>query len=70
MTLTWGFFIICLLIALAIAAIFWLINHKFPEAWKMWANVIVAGILIIILIIWIVNISGGSVNLNAPIRVR
>ena len=65
--LTWGFLFVCILVALAIAAIFWLISHKFPAEWVKWANVIVAGIVIILLLIFIKNITGGNINWNTPI---
>lgn len=64
------YIIVFFLVAAAISGMFWLISNKFPEPWKMWANVALAVICIILLLIFVVNLINGNLNLGTQIRLR
>lgn len=58
------------LVLACFAGMFWLIANKFPEPWRMWANVALAVICIILLFIFAVNLINGNLNLNTQIHLR
>jgi O-antigen/teichoic acid export membrane protein len=63
------YFLLVVLVAICVSGIFWLIN-KFPEPYRLWITIVVAGILIILLLVFIINIVQGNINFNNPIRLR